>query len=492
MADATVLLTSRLNTRFGTGFVVFSDSEKSFVVTCAHVVEDLGTNDVSLAGYETQVVSMGNRFGDDLAVIKVIPSHPAQPIQLSCGEPSSFELHGYAPSRVETKTGSTGWEKRPIYGKIKGALRRISRDKPNSEPRAWYLEVDQERSNGEGLDEGHSGSAVLNRAGKAFAVVSVKYDSGQKGLAISLEALVEMWKEMPKYLKESLSQHSEPFSIPSFQSAALTKKQGHDLKAGINKIKAYKAVHDRLHTLQRQSLEHITTALQNWTNSQDPPEISEYADRCQSGFDDLKNDLPSLHLTPGEIVWVDRDLGPEIRALRQAAIAVPIIKQQVNAAKTRLSSVVEIQMANFNRLLHSEAMKLPLRELRSSTLTNASLPCKLREIVERLDTLIYIHDRWQALDSRLQLLNLYSMDEFGVLWDMAKVDTTILCTSAPEYSGTLGKLLSKLDAEITHMDYSKIHERLRDFKSSAATTFYRVDSDLKRDVFDLPGLLKAL
>ena len=53
---------------FGTGFVIYSDSNKSYVVTCLHVIRDVGGfNNISVENCPATVVASGAIPGLDLA-----------------------------------------------------------------------------------------------------------------------------------------------------------------------------------------------------------------------------------------------------------------------------------------------------------------------------------------------------------------------------------------------------------------------------------------
>jgi S1-C subfamily serine protease len=72
--DSCILITSKNldNQRFGTGFLVHHSEQKSYIVTCAHVISDVGGTDLIEAdGKSAAVVNIGADDGLDLAVIEI-------------------------------------------------------------------------------------------------------------------------------------------------------------------------------------------------------------------------------------------------------------------------------------------------------------------------------------------------------------------------------------------------------------------------------------
>jgi hypothetical protein len=57
---------------FGTGFVIWQKGNLSYLLTCAHVVEDAGgEGNMKAGGCEAQRVACGSRNGADLAILQV-------------------------------------------------------------------------------------------------------------------------------------------------------------------------------------------------------------------------------------------------------------------------------------------------------------------------------------------------------------------------------------------------------------------------------------
>src|SRR6266702_5430459 len=77
MSDAwqasVVLITStdRNESHFGTGFVIDKDEQTTCLLTCAHVVRDVGGPDkVEICGSQARVIASSPEDGADLAVLR--------------------------------------------------------------------------------------------------------------------------------------------------------------------------------------------------------------------------------------------------------------------------------------------------------------------------------------------------------------------------------------------------------------------------------------
>jgi hypothetical protein len=199
--DACILITSRNpdNRRFGTGFIVCHSEQKSYVVTCAHVISDVGGEEVIEAdGQLARIVGIGSDDGLDLAVIEVdkLLDRPVVKLRILSAAGSPFLTVGF---RVFGRHFSIA----PLIGTVTTAVALESR-KYSDRVKAWNLEV----GNGEHLHDGYSGSPVIDdEAGFCLGVITYKQGDGQVGLAISIEELEKIWITMPAGLIEKASEY---------------------------------------------------------------------------------------------------------------------------------------------------------------------------------------------------------------------------------------------------------------------------------------------
>jgi hypothetical protein len=190
------------NSRFGTGFVIHQDERYSYLLTCAHVVDDVGGPGQVLVGETTaSVIAAGAADGLDLAVLRVegLSDKPSLRLIASGKKGRSFTTAGF---QVLTK--------QYLIRRLEGALgEQVGLEFRDQAERieAWDLTIIDDYQ----LQPGYSGSPVVDQAsGDVLAVVSHRHGEGKRGLAISVEALEKIWSDMPAALKADLERPGPP------------------------------------------------------------------------------------------------------------------------------------------------------------------------------------------------------------------------------------------------------------------------------------------
>ena len=190
--DSVALITSqdgKIN-RFGTGFIIRQVRGTTYLLTCAHVVEDVGgENKVKVDGADASVVASGKEIGLDLAMLKVdgLLQRSAFNWRLGSEMGNTFKTIGFQSfgkdvsgkelNRIQALRGS--------LGEPGGLQSRQGSDRI----KAWELRIADNYS----LQPGYSGSPVIDEAtGKVIAVVSHR-QGDKSGLAISIEELNKIW-----------------------------------------------------------------------------------------------------------------------------------------------------------------------------------------------------------------------------------------------------------------------------------------------------------
>ncbi|QFS52113.1 trypsin-like peptidase domain-containing protein [Nostoc sphaeroides] len=183
-----VLISGKTRDNIGTGFVIHQDKSFSYIVTCAHVVYDVGgKEDIKVANKDATVVAYGWENGNDgvdLAVIKVEKLDlSVLKLQIEARPQDSFSTLGYFYFGENKKT--IGIEN------VKGILKRIisftiNRGEENIQH--WHLENDSNNI----LKKGYSGSPVLNQQEQVIGVITHETNNGREGLAISINALSKL------------------------------------------------------------------------------------------------------------------------------------------------------------------------------------------------------------------------------------------------------------------------------------------------------------
>jgi hypothetical protein len=205
--DSVILITSsdpNLQKRrvFGTGFVIHHTDEATYLLTCAHVVRDVGGEALVLAdSIPATVVANGESKGFDLAVLRVQRLWcPALCLSMSSAA-KHFAIAGfYAFDQKETRL------LREIQGYL-GKQSFIPSTDGRNRIKAWDLHIEGEDI----LQPGYSGSPVVDRTSSAvLAIVSHQVGKGEKGLAIAIEAIQNIWHSMPYDLLKTDNVISEP------------------------------------------------------------------------------------------------------------------------------------------------------------------------------------------------------------------------------------------------------------------------------------------
>lgn len=209
----------------GTGFVIHHDERISYVLTCAHIVAEVGgSGKVKVDGHLAKEVASRDRYGCDLAVLAVKDGLTKLPI-LKLGavgeEGKEFTISGYFNS-----AGTRRLE--PMNGKL-GTTGLINQE--GDRTLSWNLEISEDSKHK--LKDGYSGSPVVDK-GSGYVLGVVSQRTGERdGLAISIEALEKVWQEMPEdiIIYQKLVNQS-----PMSKTGLHSDKPGKWLQDNINRI----------------------------------------------------------------------------------------------------------------------------------------------------------------------------------------------------------------------------------------------------------------
>ncbi|MEM1170907.1 MAG: SUMF1/EgtB/PvdO family nonheme iron enzyme [Cyanobacteria bacterium P01_H01_bin.35] len=218
--ESIVLITSaNKGNVIGTGFPFYREQNYTYLLTCAHVVQDIGDEEnIRVNNISAEVVALGDIKGFDLAVLRVKQLLPIPILRLMI-------LDGEQDISFKIKIpGFFLWgENKVLHRKtIKGIMTvevdgarvfQIIENLPE-EVAVGKLKIDK----GE-LKSGYSGAPVIDlETGFVVGVTTHQVDKeGSFGTAISVEALEKIWREMPtevsqEIIRESLD-ISEPFDV---------------------------------------------------------------------------------------------------------------------------------------------------------------------------------------------------------------------------------------------------------------------------------------
>jgi hypothetical protein len=194
--DSVFLLTSADGGKkaFGTGFAVAQQDGRLYLLTCAHVAEQLDGR-IQAAGQEAEILAKGSADGVDLALLR-IPCEQPPPLlnrTVQGKEGMRFQIGGYGPFAG----AKDNYVFRPIHGKLGKS---IAFESPGSgRVEAWDLHVDEDDDFSR-LQGGYSGSPLCDEQGRLIAVVSHKVDAGQRGHAVAVSNLKSIFPEIERLM----------------------------------------------------------------------------------------------------------------------------------------------------------------------------------------------------------------------------------------------------------------------------------------------------
>ncbi|MCL2939418.1 MAG: serine protease [Trichodesmium sp. MAG_R02] len=207
LEESIVLITSASEKKanvIGTGFAFHREQNYTYLLTCAHVVEDVGgkenvrinnNNDIP-----AEVVAIGNIHGFDLAVLKVkdILSLPLLELMI-LSEEKKINYHINIPGNYLYTNKIP--EFKPITGRISQRSKVIQFQEKVV---VWELKIEKGK-----LQGGYSGAPVVDL--KTGFVVGVtthmegqNEEKGKVGRAISIEALEKIWSDIPPTIYQQL------------------------------------------------------------------------------------------------------------------------------------------------------------------------------------------------------------------------------------------------------------------------------------------------
>jgi Trypsin-like peptidase domain len=176
------------NKASGTGFLIHKDEDKkyTYLLTCAHVIEDVGGKEcVAIGELKAKVVAMGEESWKDLAVLKVEGILKNAILELGTL---------YLENRVLVTGGYRPVSKASVYRecevKLKGSMKKQPKlSKGINSIQAFDIQIME--SDGM-IEEGCSGSPIVDKKSKqVIGILSIK-DKGNNYIALSTEVLADV------------------------------------------------------------------------------------------------------------------------------------------------------------------------------------------------------------------------------------------------------------------------------------------------------------
>jgi hypothetical protein len=163
------------------------------VLTCAHV---LAYPENRVNEHYANVIVRGQDWLD-IAVLEVKGLETKTPLKLGIVNEIGCSIK--IPGIVKLQSSKDDLALRPLNGVLGEPLYPMS-NLGQTLVQAWDLRINE----GEYLlREGYSGAPVIDtETGNAIAIVSHKAEKGEKGIAISIQMVQELWSNFPKVLLE--------------------------------------------------------------------------------------------------------------------------------------------------------------------------------------------------------------------------------------------------------------------------------------------------
>ncbi|GHO63501.1 hypothetical protein KSC_023930 [Ktedonobacter sp. SOSP1-52] len=190
--NSVVLITSGAdgNNVYGTGFVVHRDEQGTYLLTCTHVIDDVGGKElVRVNNIPAKVITSAPVDGADVAVLLVVglADKPILGPYVNSIKSEALEFAGYYHLDDNPK-------KKLVFKRFRGSFTGVIQAGMtlNTLVPFWEIEV-------EGKDElrpGNSGSPVVNKNNYVIGIVNTRLADKKRGWVTPIRVLEDIWPEM--------------------------------------------------------------------------------------------------------------------------------------------------------------------------------------------------------------------------------------------------------------------------------------------------------
>lgn len=252
-------------------------------------------------------------------------------------------------------------------------------------------------------------------------------------------------------------------------------------------LRDYKAIHDQLHNLQFQVYNPIADEAAYFPG--DPRSrriIEKYAMGLNTINAQLRHIVSNTAFAESEVSWIGKlDVA---EASLKGALAQRASEPLAHAMEI-LQGILSRMPAKYNILLCKVAAEIRIEGLtrkESLPFINAELSSAIEEMTalnQKLPKQVEEHDRWQELDSFLTLYEVIIVHDVrplrGALAQLREHLSTL--GNGPSEGGapSLEQHLGTVEASLSGDDTSVIKESFMALRSTAGTSFYRIDLELK-------------
>lgn len=188
------------NPVFGSGFACYSEGSRTYLLTCNHVIKDIGEDNARILKQPIEVVARGDDTLD-LALIAVdgLTDSPVLQLGTSGERGNPFEVYGYTWADPSDKKSGKSLA-RPLEGQL-GMDTAFSSDSWRKVP-AWDLPFDENDQFAE-LRDGYSGSPVWDPNSRQVIAVVSHRRGNKMGYAIAVSNLRKIYPAAEAYFQST-------------------------------------------------------------------------------------------------------------------------------------------------------------------------------------------------------------------------------------------------------------------------------------------------
>jgi hypothetical protein len=183
------------NKSFGTGFVIDNDEHGAYILTCQHVLDEVGK--AMIEDQAVEVVAKSDFL--DMAVIHIETLNiQALPLQLESCESKEVHAIGFATFSKDLV------QKKKIHATLFNERIELHSKVDDS----FYVVLRLKANDDYSFERGNSGSPVIcQKTGAVIAMISNK-EGANIAYAIEIACLKEIWKDLNTSLKDEGSLHN--------------------------------------------------------------------------------------------------------------------------------------------------------------------------------------------------------------------------------------------------------------------------------------------
>jgi hypothetical protein len=278
----------------------------------------------------------------------------------------------------------------------------------------------------------------------------------------------------------------------------------------IERVIAFKAVHDHLHIVQLRCYDAILRDVPRLATDDDAVDsIDSYADELLTTVEQLRKLDEDPIFTSSRLTWINTlQRGYDMLVAGVKARDEKMVRQAANLIDRVLASEpprIDARLFEAADALGLDAVSEAVSFVCERGAAGAMDPQKLQPLTEardvleqldeHLDTLVRSHNLWQEVDVVIRRIDTnIATDTFELTdtWPELKGSVVALCASSSEWARKLREDEQSIDSAIAGNRPADMVRFFRRFRQKAATRFLLLDRDLKTQCNELGDIGKPL